>query len=92
MTASELIELFLFSARFRPPLGDQFGNRVTPFCCLSKPTPKAFKRGEAGFHQQSVVLDADVEDVALAQAKLFAHPRWNHDAPLFTESHLWHQG
>ncbi len=91
MTTPELIDLFLLPACFRPPLGDQLGHQITAFRSLPKSPPKAFKRGEASFHQQPVVLDADVEDVALAQAKLFAHLRRNHDAPLFTDSHLCHQ-
>jgi hypothetical protein len=64
--APELIKLFLFPARFGPPLGDQFGNRITAFRCLSEPMPKAFKRSETGFHQQPIFLNADIEDVPLA--------------------------
>lgn len=91
MTTPELIDLFLLPACFRPPLGDQLGHQITACSSLSKSPPKAFKRGQAGFHQQPIVLDADAEDIALAEAKFFAHLRRNHDAPLFTDSHLCHQ-
>jgi hypothetical protein len=72
MTASELIELFLFPASLRSPLGDQFSNWVAAFCCPLKPTPKAFERRQPGLHQQPVVLDASDEVVALTEAELFA--------------------
>jgi hypothetical protein len=73
MTTPELIELFVFPAGFRPPLGDQFGNGVAAFRCLPKSSPKAFKRSKPRFHQQALVLDTDVEDIALAEAKFFSH-------------------
>jgi len=66
MTTSELIDLFLLTACFRSPLGDQLGHKITACCPLPKPPPKAFKCGQAGFHQQPIVLNADVEDIALA--------------------------
>jgi len=72
MTTSELIELFLFPASFRPPLGDQFGDRIPTFCCLSEPTPEAFERRQPGFQQQPIVLDARDEGVALTEAELLA--------------------
>lgn len=75
MTTPELIDFFLLPACFRSPLGDQLGHQITACCSLPKSPPKAFKRGEAGFPQQPVVLDADAEDVALAQAKR-SHTKW----------------
>lgn len=91
MTTPELIELFFLPAHFRPPLGDQFGDGVAAFRCLPKSSPKTLKRSEPRFHQQAIVLDTDIEDIALAEAKFFAHLRWDHDASLFTYSHFCHQ-
>ncbi|HXS34121.1 MAG TPA: hypothetical protein VN758_10165 [Solirubrobacterales bacterium] len=91
MTAPELIELSLFATRFRTPLSNQFRNRIAAFCCLSESTPKTFERSQAGFQQQPIVLDASNEGVALTEAELFALPRRNHDAPLFTDPHFCHQ-
>jgi len=91
MTTAELIELIFLSPGFLPPLGDQLGDEVAAFRRLAEAPAQALERGEARFHQQAVVFDAEAEDVALADSKLFAQLCGNHDATLSTDFDLCHQ-